>query len=330
MNPYHDESEYAITPTRVIVHDPTIFRAFDSRGAVSREPAAFLFRETPDPLLLAKQHARFVSLLEEHVPVAKMADLVPAEHQDRATLSFETNPNFLFAHDALITLPWAPEVWIRGAMREPLRRTETAVVETVAATLGLREIVLEECGYLEGGDVIPITTCEPGNGKAPIRTLLVGHGPRTSAASIPALYRALSGAGLVDRVMGIELAPWRLNLDGCLFPVSPEVVVLNRGSIRGGFRVDEGGSTAVDPVAYLESLGFRLIEASREESFDMQACNFFCAGNNTLIAYGMTERINDELREAGLTVRSFDGSELVKGNGGPHCMTRPIYSGRRS
>ncbi|NNE07813.1 MAG: hypothetical protein HKN20_04545, partial [Gemmatimonadetes bacterium] len=82
MKAFHDESEYAVKPTRVIVHDPTTFGAFDASPSESREPAAFLFRETPDPALLAKQHARFVALLEEHVPVAKMADLIPAEHQD--------------------------------------------------------------------------------------------------------------------------------------------------------------------------------------------------------------------------------------------------------
>jgi arginine deiminase len=27
----------------------------------------------------------------------------------------------------------------------------------------------------------------------------------------------------------------------------------------------------------------------------------------------------------GYQVTSFCGDELVKGNGGPHCMTRPIY-----
>ncbi len=330
MKEFHDESEHAITPARVIVHDPTLYDAFDGSRARTEGPAAVLFREEPDAARLADQHARFVSLLEEYVPVVRLGDLVPPEHRNHAVHSFETNPNFLFTHDALITLPWAPEIWIRGAMREPVRRAETAVVEMVATALALREIVIEGGGYLEGGDVIPLMTAGRGAEPAATRTLLVGHGPRTSAASIPALYRALSAAGLADEVIGIELAPWRLNLDGCLFPVSRDLIVLHRGSILGGVRADRNGAAAVDPVAYLSDRGFRLIEAGREESFDNQACNFFCAGNDTLIAYGMTERINDELRAAGLTVRSFDGSELVKGNGGPHCMTRPLYSGRRS
>jgi arginine deiminase len=39
----------------------------------------------------------------------------------------------------------------------------------------------------------------------------------------------------------------------------------------------------------------------------------------------MTDRINDLLRGAGLDIIGMDGDELVKGNGGPHCMTRPVY-----
>lgn len=323
MNDRNDMSEYATVPARVIVHDPTAFSAFsgfrEERVGAGVDPTGYLFREVPDMDLLAKQHAHFVSILGEHVPVSTMADLVPEEHRESANASFRRNPNFLFTHDALITIPWAPGVWIRGSMRESIRRMEVSVIETVAATLSLREVTIDGGSFLEGGDVIPLVA----NAR---RLLLIGFGPRTDAASLHAVYRSLSAMDLIDEVIGCELAPWRLNLDGCLFPVSPELVVLHRASVVGGMRIREAGVSPVDPAAYLEGLGFRMIDASRQESFDMQACNFFCAGDNTFVAYGMTQRINDELREEGLTVRSFEGSELVKGSGGPHCMTRPIYA----
>jgi N-dimethylarginine dimethylaminohydrolase len=318
-----DFSEHAVTPSAMVVHDPTAFGAFDALDGIADGNAllrASLFRERPDVGALARQHAAFVSVLNEHTRVLRVADLLGKAGLTAHREKLERNPNHVFTHDALITLPWAPEAAILGNMREPLRREEPMVLEEVARALGLREIVRLPAGvFLEGGDVIPLCIAEK-------RTLLVGFGPRTSEEALPVLIELLGERGWVDEVIGVKLAAWRLNVDGCFFPVSDDTVVAHLESVEGGVHWTAEGPRPIDPATHFRNLGFEIVEAAREESYGQQACNFVCLGGKRLVAYKMTERINDALRERGFDVIGVDGSELVKGNGGPHCMTRPVYS----
>jgi N-dimethylarginine dimethylaminohydrolase len=158
--------------------------------------------------------------------------------------------------------------------------------------------------------------------------LLVGYGPRTSEGTLHYLRETLVRDGLVDEIVGIHLAPWRLNIDGCFFPVSGNTIVTNRDSVLDGVVLDGRGTRSIDPFTWFPDHGFGLVEVTREESFFQQVCNFACLGANRVVAYGMNERVNNILRDRGLEVRSVPGDQLVKGNGGPHCMTRPIFRSR--
>lgn len=316
-----DLSEFAARPRLILVHQPLAFAGLDAfTGAADTDvPAVPLFRERPEPTSLIEQHFGLVRALQAHVDVAYLADVLGPSGTRRHRETLATCINLLFAHDALITLPWLPDVYIPAAMKEPVRRQETHVYADVAAALGLRPLLgVPEGMYLEGGDVFPIA-------HDGVRRLLVGHGPRTSSKTPEYLRDTLVADGIIDEIVAIELAPWRLNLDGCCFPVDRTTVVVNPASLVGARRYLQDGELEVDPLTYLAELGFTALEASRDESFLLQACNFACVGERRVIAYGMTERINDLLRQRGLDVTAVAGTELVKGNGGPHCLTRPIY-----
>jgi N-dimethylarginine dimethylaminohydrolase len=317
-----NSSEYRVEPRMLIVHDPTDFGAFrDFASATDSEQllTKFLFREPPDVERLREQHRDFVTALRQHVEVRYLAEILGGSDLRLYETYLRNNPNYLYTHDALVTLPWAPGGYILGNMKEAVRRDEPVVLARVADRLGLKEIIkIPSHLYLEGGDVMPFCC----GGK---RALLMGYGPRTSKETLFFLRDTLISDGIVDEIVGFQLAEWRLNIDGCFFPVSDGIAVAQPESIVDGVLLGRDYTEKIRPLEFFQRLGFVIVEATREESYFKQACNFVCLGRGAFAAYGITERINNILRAEGLRIIAIAGDELVKGNGGPHCMTRPIY-----
>jgi N-dimethylarginine dimethylaminohydrolase len=313
-------AEYACTPAALLVHDPVAAGSFrrlervEDRDALERD---FLFRERPVTSLYARQHRAFV---------ARLRSLVPAVHQlqDLAGSSVvyaqaRHNPNQVFTRDSLITLPWRPDAYFEARMREPLRRPEAATVAAAVRRLGLREILrLPEALFLEGGDVVPFLR----EGR---RSLLVGHGSRTARDTLDFLQQSLIPE-FADEIVGVGLAPWRMNLDGGLLPVSEDLILADVASIGEGLILDARGTQPVDPLAMLRDLGSTILEVSPEESVYAQACNAVCLGGRRIVYFDLCPRVSELLRAHDIDVLHVAGSELVKGRGGPRCMTRPIYA----
>ena len=116
-----------------------------------------------------------------------------------------------------------------------------------------------------------------------------------------------------------------MNLDGGLLPVAPDVVLCDPESILGGLLIDTQGRRPIDVLGMFRDLGAHIIDATRAESVYAQACNGMCLGNGAIVYYDLCDRVRRQLAEHGITTRLVPGSELVKGRGGPRCMTRPIY-----
>jgi N-dimethylarginine dimethylaminohydrolase len=81
---------------------------------------------------------------------------------------------------------------------------------------------------------------------------------------------------------------------------------------------------AVETVELLKARGFCLIEIDYSERESL-ACNVLALGSKLLIAIDVNQATNQRLRDAGLDVRTFPGSEIcINGSGGPTCLTRPL------
>ncbi len=322
--PAQDLSEHDVTPDLILVHNPCEFNAFQQfSSAVNGDELLkrFLFRDQIQVDQYHEQHTQFVRTLSSHVPTKYLSELLDGHEVPATGQDFGDNPNQVFTHDAFLTIPWIPNRYILGNMKQAIRQKEAGILRKVGEKLGLQELVkIPPHLSLEGGDVIPFCYEDK-------KALLVGYGPRTSRDTLFFLRETLIKEKMVDEIIGFHLAPWRLNLDGCFFPVSRDLAVCNKESILGGVRLQDGDTEDINPLGYLQKIGLTFIEASKEESYEYQACNFVCLGNKRFIAYNMTDRINDKLRNHGLEVIGVQGDQLVKGNGGPHCMTRPIYLG---
>ncbi|HEY8582548.1 MAG TPA: arginine deiminase family protein [Capillimicrobium sp.] len=308
--------EAQAVPAQIIVHDPATAGALDRLGALPDPEvrSRFAFTDAPDPARFARQHEGFVAAIAaQGVEPVALGDLLGGRYGE----ALELNPNHVYTRDSAVTLPWTPDVFVRGKMREPIRRHEPAVMGDALTALGLRELARMPAGvFLEGGDVIPFAA----GGR---RVLLVGYGPRSAPAALHALRKALVPEH-VDEVIGIELARWRINLDGVIVPVADDVAVAHPGSVERAVRVTEDGVEPVDLFALLADHGVDVVEITAEEA-KREACNCLCLGHRRIVCYDHNERVLDALRDRGIDVIAVAGDELLKGTGGPRCMTRPVY-----
>jgi N-dimethylarginine dimethylaminohydrolase len=313
-------AEFSAKPEAFLVHDPVVVGAFEVMGGIDdpkKLEEHILFRSHPNVDLYAQQHRAFVELLRRNVnKVFYLSELVGSHESFDAT---RKNPNQVFTRDSLITIPWVPDGYIKARMAKPLRRPESETMEAAVKALGLTEIIrIPENLFLEGGDVVPFSR----HGK---RTLLVGYGPRTKLETLYYLQEELIPER-IDEIIGIELAGWRLNLDGGFLPIAEDVVVSDTSSIVGGMLFDAHGEREFDIFGMIKDLGMRIINVTRDESIYCQACNCICLGERKIIYYDLSQRAYDILLRQDIEVYLTPGSELVKGRGGPRCMTRPIYS----
>jgi N-dimethylarginine dimethylaminohydrolase len=116
-----------------------------------------------------------------------------------------------------------------------------------------------------------------------------------------------------------------MNLDGALVPVADDAMLVEPTSILRSWLIDQHGQMPVDVVRLLASSGVDAVEVTRSEATAKQACNCVCLGDRTLVMYDLCERVTQALRRRGIEVLTIPGTELIKGTGGPRCMTRPIY-----
>jgi N-dimethylarginine dimethylaminohydrolase len=319
---YKGECEFNRKPDLVITHNPYSFGMKDYFDAIPIDGnirRLCLFREIPHSKEFNKEHNEYIAKLSKYVKVVNLADLLKSDDIDRYRGVMEQNPNFVYTRDSLIMFPWLPSKYILCKMGSSIREKETAVMKLAAKELELEELFVLPDGYcLEGGDVIPFTY----DGK---RVLLIGYGIRTTKNTLSLLKERLIDRGLVDEIIGFSLATWRINLDGGFVPVSDKIAISHTESILEGVHIDAKRTTDINPIHFFESIGYTILKTDKLDSELRQTCNCFCDGNGTIFAYNLKPDFYKPLIENGLNVELVGGTELVKGTGGPRCMTRPIY-----
>ena len=187
---------------------------------------------------------------------------------------------------------------------------------------------------IEGGDILVL-------GKD---TLLVGLSQRTTEQAIETLAQRLMIQHPILKqvlVMQIPIKRAYMHLDTVftmvdydkflLFPGIRDMVYmyrLRRGSnnkvqaeqlnnIKEGLEIALGHS-----VQIIYSGGATSYEASREQWND--STNTLAVAPGKVIVYNRNQLTNKTLRKAGIDTIEVEGSELVRGRGGPRCMSMPL------
>jgi arginine deiminase len=154
--------------------------------------------------------------------------------------------------------------------------------------------------------------------------LFVGVGRRSNYQASQFLRSALVPE-FADDIIGVELADWRMNIDGGFVFPTEDVLVCDTASILGAWRFDRQGSTRFNLWKMLAEWKVTSIDTPREESVYSQSCNCLCLGRRRVVYYDLCPRVADLMRCQDIEVFEVPGSELVKGRGGPRCLTRPLY-----
>jgi arginine deiminase len=163
---------------------------------------------------------------------------------------------------------------------------------------------------MEGGDLIFLDR----------ESLLLGTGNRTDWKAL----RQTAKAG-IRRVIAVNLSSKVIHLDGTMMILDSDLAVVHLQSLSRTVTVFEEGRAPlrVGFLEYLRKLGMRVIEVTDYER-RRRATNVVTLGPRKVIIYAGNARVSREMEKEDVDAIEIEGSELVRGGGGPRCMTAPI------
>lgn len=241
--------------------------------------------------LLLDQHAAFVGILERLDCDVVM--LPPLEGLPDSCFTYD--PAFV-VNDGVITLRAAKDV--RVGEGERLAADLAAVgAPTIAALSG--------AATADGGDMFWIDDT----------TLAVGRSYRTNAVAVAQLEQILRPRGVRVEVYDVphDQGPeWCLHLMSVVSPVREDLAVVYE---------------RLAPVAMLEELRRRGVELLPipEEDWLTLGCNVLAVAPGVVVIASGNEATAEALASRGCEVHVYAASEISKGEGGPTCLTRPIW-----
>ena len=250
---------------------------------------AYGWHAEPDPALARAEHEAFVALLEE-----AGAEVVVSEHDPG-------NPDAIYTYDPTLVGPDGAVLLLpckEGRRREP--EATVAALERAGIPVTAR---ISAPATVEGGDTVWLDD----------RTLLVGIGYRTNAASLEALRVAFPGV----EVVAFDLPHWNgarevIHLMTLVSPLDRDLALVY---------------ARLAPTRLLLLLAERGIEVVEvpDEEFASMGANVLALGPRRALALAGNPETRRRLERAGVDVVTYRGDEISrKGDGGPTCLTRPL------
>ena len=258
----------------------------------SADPQRWHYTARPDLGRARDEHARFVSLLSAAgAEVIHHAEALP-DHADA-----------LFVHDPVL-------VTDRGAvllrMGKPLRRGEEDAIGRALERAGVPVVGrLAGDALAEGGDCLWLDAS----------TLAVGLGFRTNRAGVAQLRKLLGdGVEVVEVPLPVFTGPEAcLHLMSFISLVAEDLAVIYPPLLPEPFR------------RRLEGRGVRFVEVPEQEFASMGPNVLALAPRQCLMLEG-NPVTRARLEGAGCGVVTYRGEEIsLKAEGGPTCLTRPVW-----
>lgn len=251
---------------------------------------AYGWRAEPDFAAAAAEHEALCVHLQE-----AGAEVVVSRHDPG-------NPDAIYVYDPVL-VGRDGAVLLRPGKEG--RRGEPAALAGPLEEAGVPiAATLEVPALAEGGDTVWLDE----------GTLLVGIGYRTNEAAVAALEAAFPGV----RVVAFDLPHWSgegevMHLMSFISPLDRDLAVVY---------------PRLAPVRLLRMLadrGIRVVEVPDEE-FASQGPNVLALGPRRALALEGNDETRRRMERAGVDVVTYRGDEISrKGDGGPTCLTRPLF-----
>ena len=231
-----------------------------------------------------------------------------------------------------------------SVMKAQARRRESALIGFLAAhhplfagTVEVHEYRTSPGHTIEGGDILVLGDS----------AVAVGCSARTSPGAIEQLALRLFQRGY-EQVLAIEIPSARayMHLDTVLTMVDYDAFSIFTGVEEdiAVYRLEpqigrgNGFGLRVTPLESLtgalkQAMGVSRVRLIRNASGDAlsaareqwsDSANTLAIAPGKVIAYNRNVGANRELRKHGIEVVEIEGSELVRGRGGPRCMSMPL------
>ena len=270
----------------------------------------FLFADAIDPVQFRADHERFVDALRsEEVDVVMPTELLL---EDPLLDSVQQSPNLVYVRD---TAAVTRAGYILAKMKSPVRRNETRIVEAVLRRLAIPKLMKATVpATIEGGDLIFLDD----------DTLLLGVGNRTNRAGFRELLATGTKSGL-RRLLAVPLPSSVIHLDGTMMVIDRDLAIVHKQSLRNTASLFENGrlKRRLKLIEFLKTSGTRLVEVTDYER-QRRATNVMTIAPRKAIGYTGNARVKRALVENGVDFVEIEGTELIRGYGGPRCMTMPI------
>lgn len=186
-----------------------------------------------------------------------------------------------------------------GRFREPVRQGEELLYERKLRELGVPVLGKVWRGAFEGGDFWFLDES----------TIAHGVVARSDFEGVKCAQEILQPLGY--NIIPVPVDSKYLHLDMCFNIVAPRVCV---------------AATDVLPDFFLRMLRkrrFQIVDTPPEGVFK-HYCNIQALGDGRVLSFEANTRVNAALRALGIDVIAVPLREILKGGGGPHCMTFPL------
>jgi dimethylargininase len=261
------------------------------RPSVTGDFAAANWR-APDVTLLARQHEAFGQLLTD---LGCQVDMAPAAG-GLVDATYVRDPGLVTGAGGVLF-----------QMAKPARAAEPELLGAALADAGVPVAGrLTGNARADGGDFIWLDE----------QTMLAGRSYRTNAEGLRQVAQILAAEGV--SLESVDLPHDRgpahvLHLMSLISPVASDLTVVY---------------PPLAPVALMQTLaerGVRVVSISPRE-YETMGCNILAVEPRRVVMVNGNPQTRAALESAGCEVHGYDGSEIsLKGDGGPTCLTAPIW-----